>query len=94
MGGIPLLPHHTQVVAMMMMAKFFETKDKWKGKGFDGLIMQMKTGEGKSIVIAMMAVLLAAVIALAVRRDPRLRNRIAGAVKWRVEGVAVYERNS
>ena len=43
--------------------------------------------------IAMMVVLLAALSALAVRRDPRLRNRIAGAVKWRVEGVAVNEHS-
>ena len=36
---------------MLMLAKFFENKSKWKSEGFDGLIMQMKTGEGKSIVI-------------------------------------------
>ena len=56
----PLTPHHTQAFTVMMMAKFFErhlgdnrVKSKLKLKAF---IAQLATGEGKSIVIAMLAI--------------------------------------
>ena len=60
----PLTPHHTQAFTVMMMAKFFEThllapdeatkkKGKLRAKAF---IAQLATGEGKSIVIAMLAI--------------------------------------
>ena len=60
---MPLTPHHTQVVTMLMFARFFETRF-WskpgaappKNPNVRALLMQMKTGEGKSIVIAMLAI--------------------------------------
>ena len=54
---LPLTPHHTQVVAMLMFSQFFEQRERWmKEYGQKSVILQMKTGEGKSIVIAMMAI--------------------------------------
>ena len=54
---LPLTPHHTQIVAMLMLSQFFEHRDRWASEyGLDGCILQMQTGEGKSIVIAMMAI--------------------------------------
>ncbi|KAL1529282.1 hypothetical protein AB1Y20_000236 [Prymnesium parvum] len=69
-GFPPLTPHHTQVLIMLMFAKFFEAKIGWPSKAskevipeledgsprFKALIGQMATGEGKSIVIAMLAI--------------------------------------
>ncbi|KAL1523443.1 hypothetical protein AB1Y20_018383 [Prymnesium parvum] len=69
-GFPPLTPHHTQVLIMLMFATFFEAKLGWpanKSKEiippledgsprFKALIGQMATGEGKSIVIAMLAI--------------------------------------
>ena len=54
---LPLTPHHTQIFAMLMFSQFFEQRERWAAD-FDmrGCILQMKTGEGKSIVIAMMAI--------------------------------------
>ena len=60
----PLTPHHTQAFIVMMMARFYgehldpkregaAKKAKLKLKAF---IAQMSTGEGKSIVIAMLAI--------------------------------------
>ena len=62
----PLTPHHTQAFTVLMMTRFFETyiaadreqdqtakKHKLKPKAF---IAQLSTGEGKSIVIAMLAI--------------------------------------
>ena len=60
----PLTPHHTQAFTVMMMVRCFEeylgrearernAKSKLKVQAF---IAQMSTGEGKSIVIAMLAV--------------------------------------
>ena len=54
-GGIALLPHHTQILVMLMLVHFYEDRDAWKSD-YNALIMQMKTGEGKSIVIAMLAI--------------------------------------
>lgn len=56
-GGIALLPHHTQIMVMLMLVHYYEDRDSWKDD-YSALIMQMKTGEGKSIVIAMLAVLM------------------------------------
>ena len=56
-GGIALLPHHTQILVMLMLVHFYEDREHWKSD-YNALIMQMKTGEGKSIVIAMLAVLM------------------------------------
>ena len=58
----PLTPHHTQVLAMLLFSEFydnqkaFERKTSAGGYNICAVIMQMKTGEGKSIVIAMLAV--------------------------------------
>ena len=57
----PLTPHHTQAFMVMMMTRCFSqnlegstaSKAKWKPKAFTA---QMATGEGKSIVIAMLAI--------------------------------------
>ena len=58
-GKMPLTPHHTQAIAMLMFSIFFDLRDKpgteWEHT-FRTVILQMKTGEGKSIVIAMLAV--------------------------------------
>jgi len=54
---LPLTPHHTQVAAMLMFSQFFEQRERWMEEyGQRSIILQMKTGEGKSIVIAMMAI--------------------------------------
>ncbi|KAL1522513.1 hypothetical protein AB1Y20_017500 [Prymnesium parvum] len=53
---LPLTPHHTQIVAMLIFSQFFEQKEKMKEEGVQAVILQMMTGEGKSIVIAMMAI--------------------------------------
>ena len=54
---LPLTPHHTQVVAMLLFSQFFEEKERWLAEfGQKSIILQMATGEGKSIVIAMMAI--------------------------------------
>jgi len=57
----PLTPHHTQALTVLMMARFLrdylqpaaEAKAKPKHKCF---VAQVGTGEGKSIVIAMLAI--------------------------------------
>ena len=58
----PLTPHHTQAFTVLMMSKFYENylrdpaklkKGKLKLKAF---VAQLATGEGKSIVIAMLAI--------------------------------------
>ena len=54
---LPLTPHHTQICAMLIFSQFYEQKERWAREyGMRAAILQMKTGEGKSIVIAMMAV--------------------------------------
>ena len=54
---LPLTPHHTQVVAMLIFSQFFEQRERCLEEfGQRSVILQMKTGEGKSIVIAMMAI--------------------------------------
>eukprot|EP00966_Prymnesium_polylepis_P037616 873415-Prymnesium_polylepis.1 len=53
---LPLTPHHTQIVAMLIFSQFFEQKEKMMKEGMRAIILQMMTGEGKSIVIAMMAI--------------------------------------
>ena len=68
-GGIALLPHHTQILVMLMLVHFFENKEAWKDQ-YGALIMQMKTGEGKSIVIAMLAVLMCTKFGKKVRCSP------------------------
>jgi len=54
---LPLTPHHTQILAMLLFSHFFEQRERWAREyGQRSLILQMKTGEGKSIVIAMLAI--------------------------------------
>ena len=53
---LPLTPHHTQIVAMLIFSQFFERRDECAAHGLHSAILQMQTGEGKSIVIAMMAI--------------------------------------
>ena len=54
---LPLTPHHTQVIALLLFSQFFEQRAELASEhGMRGCILQMKTGEGKSIVIAMMAI--------------------------------------
>ena len=60
-GFPPLTPHHTQALVVLMMSSFFELYLKKgaaavKGLNLKAFIAQMSTGEGKSIVIAMMAI--------------------------------------
>ena len=52
-----LMPHHTQILIILIFNEFFEKKDEY-GKKFDvkTLIGQVSTGEGKSIMLAMLAV--------------------------------------
>jgi hypothetical protein len=61
----PLTPHHTQAFVVLMMSKFFQLSlDQPLGKGgkkpkppkFKSFIAQVSTGEGKSIVIAMLCI--------------------------------------
>ena len=53
---LPLTPHHTQIVAMLIFSQFYEQREWCSEHGLRAAILQMKTGEGKSIVIAMMAI--------------------------------------
>ena len=53
---LPLTPHHTQIVAMLIFSQFYEQREWCAEQGLQAAILQMKTGEGKSIVIAMMAI--------------------------------------
>ena len=53
---LPLTPHHTQICAMLIFSQFFEQRARCAEAGLQAVILQMKTGEGKSIVIAMMAI--------------------------------------
>ena len=54
---LPLTPHHTQICAMLIFSQFYEQKQRWADEyGMRAAILQMKTGEGKSIVIAMLAI--------------------------------------
>jgi len=66
----PLSPHHTQAFVVMMMTRFFgdylDPRREEEGGGFFGkkkdklelkaFVAQLATGEGKSIVIAMLAI--------------------------------------
>ena len=52
----PLTPHHTQALIVLMFAIFYECKERGSYKT---CIAQMSTGEGKSIVIMMLAAFLA-----------------------------------
>ena len=60
----PLTPHHTQAFTVLMMAKFYESQlmdgatgvGKKQKKSYKAFIAQLATGEGKSIVIAMLAI--------------------------------------
>ena len=63
----PLTPHHTQAFTVLMMYKFFREhladagkaatgKGKAKRAQYKAFIAQLATGEGKSIVIAMLAI--------------------------------------
>ena len=58
---MPLTPHHTQALAILMFSQFYRLSrpnaSPWSSK-CKALILQMKTGEGKSIVIAFLAVFL------------------------------------
>ena len=47
---------HTQIVAMLIFSQFYEQREWCAEHGLRAAILQMKTGEGKSIVIAMMAI--------------------------------------
>ena len=53
---LPLTPHHTQIIAMLIFSQFYEQREWCAEQGLQAAILQMKTGEGKSIVIAMMAI--------------------------------------
>ena len=58
----PLTPHHTQAFTVLMMCKFFQTQlqdgavNKKQKARYKSFIAQLSTGEGKSIVIAMLAI--------------------------------------
>jgi len=57
----PLTPHHTQAFTVLMMCKFFQTQildtpSKKQKARYKAFIAQLSTGEGKSIVIAMLAI--------------------------------------
>ena len=78
----PLTPHHTQAFTVLMMCKFFQTqildtppkKQKMRYKSF---IAQLATGEGKSVVIAMLAIFMVRLYGMRVHvleRHARLRE--------------------
>ena len=62
----PLTPHHTQALTVLMMSKFYDlhlkggvakdAKDAKKKLSLKAFVAQLSTGEGKSIVIAMLAI--------------------------------------
>ena len=61
----PLTPHHTEAFTVLMMCKFFAgylrdadstVAPKGKKRALKAFIAQLATGEGKSIVIAMLAI--------------------------------------
>ena len=59
----PLTPHHTQAFTVLMMSKFYDlhlkggvAKDAKKKLSLKAFVAQLSTGEGKSIVIAMLAI--------------------------------------
>ena len=57
----PLTPHHTQSFTVLMMCKFFQTQivdapPKKQKQRYKAFIAQLATGEGKSVVIAMLAI--------------------------------------
>ena len=56
----PLTPHHTQAFTVLLMCKFFQSQildpPKKQKTRFKAFVAQMSTGEGKSIVIAMLAI--------------------------------------
>ena len=57
---VPVTPHHTQTMAMLMFSQFYDLRYEtsslnWHNE-FNSLILQVKTGEGKSIVIAMLSI--------------------------------------
>ena len=57
---LPLTPHHTQIAAMLIFSQFYEQRARWADEyGMRAAILQMQTGEGKSIVIAMLAIYVA-----------------------------------
>ena len=74
-GLPPLAPHHTQAIVVLMMARFYEAHLLPQAQGvrqplpLKCFVAQMATGEGKSIVIAMVAVFL-------IRRHRGLRVHI------------------
>ena len=74
----PLTPHHTQAFTVLMMSHFYgdylggnervfnQAPKKTKLAGLKAFIAQLATGEGKSIVIAMLAVFMAKIYGLKV----------------------------
>ena len=58
---------------MLIFSQFYEQREWCAEQGLRAAILQMKTGEGKSIVIAMMAIY-----------TVRVRGRVWGRVRVRV----------
>merc|ERR1719502_378730 len=77
-GFPPLSPHHTQAFTVMMMARFFgdylerkegesaKEKKKREALKLKAFVAQLATGEGKSIVIAMLAIFMVKLFGLKV----------------------------
>eukprot|EP00935_MAST-01C_sp_MAST-1C-sp1_P001407 g1407.t1 len=57
---VKFVPHHTQVVCLLMMVEFYHSiKQSNKGGGCRSYVAEIGTGEGKSVVIALLAAYLA-----------------------------------
>ena len=64
--NIPMTPHHTQMITMLLCAEFYQQRDRQRRQtgarnGRDlrdlrALVAQVGTGEGKSVIIAMLAI--------------------------------------
>ena len=84
-GYPPLTPHHTQAFTVMMAARFFDqqlrekdTSAKQKKNGptlFKTFVGQLATGEGKSIVIAMLAIFMVEFYGMKVHRQGRVSQK-------------------
>ena len=60
-GNPPMTPHHTQVLCMLLFARYYEwaASSKAHAAKVHAIVAQVATGEGKSMIIAMVAIYMA-----------------------------------
>lgn len=105
-SGIPMLPHNTQVITTLLFASFYKLRqrkakpDAESASRFSTLFAEVGTGEGKSVIIVMMALYFVTVhgrrvhvlennISLRDRDHANYKNFYAGFTKTTGQAVTV-----